>query len=338
MAVRSRKPGNRFRNPKVRELEKDSNQNRKRKRSALNIYLSHHLWVAVSSLGQLWRTPFSTFLTSAVIAISLALPFGLQILLNNVQQLSTTWQDSAQITLYLKQGLSDAMAQQAYKHVQTWDGVEKVHYVSPEQALEEFKQLSGFGEALEVLQQNPLPAVLIIKPVAGFNQPAQLELLASKFQKLQAVDQAQLDMDWVRRLAAVIRLGERGVLLLASLLGVGVLLVIGNTIRLTIYNRRQEIVVTKLIGATNRFIRRPFLYTGFWYGLFGAVMAWLLVMFLLALLKGPVDQLAQLYNSSFTIGGMSAKMSLTIYSSGVMLGLLGAWLAVGKHLQAIEPK
>ncbi|MDH5325455.1 MAG: permease-like cell division protein FtsX [Gammaproteobacteria bacterium] len=332
-----RKPANRLRNPKVKELAKDA-PSRVRHRSTLNVYCSHHLWVAVSSLGQLWRTPLSTLMTSAVIAISLALPFGLHILLSNVQQLSGQWQNAAQISLYLKQGISDAMAKQLKGALQRWDGVESIHYVSPQQALEEFKQQSGFGDALELLQQNPLPAVLIVKPTLEYNQPVQLDLLVSKLQQHSAVEEAQLDMQWVKRLSAMIQAGERAVLLLASLLGVGVLLVIGNTIRLTIYNRRQEIVVTKLIGATNRFIRRPFLYTGLWYGLFGAILAWFLVVVFLALLKGPLDHLAFLYNSTFTVGGVDFRESLLIIATGVFLGLGGAWLAVGRHLQAIEPK
>lgn len=328
---------NRFRNPKVRDLEKDS-VSRKKKRSALNVYLSHHLWVAVSSLGQLWRSPFSTLLTSAVIAISLALPFGLQILLDNVERLTAGWRNSAQISLYLKQDIHPSLAKQTASRIKGWEEVEAVEYISSEQALEEFKQLSGFGGALDVLQDNPLPAVLLVKPAAGFEQAARLELLLGRLGKLRTVDQAQLDMDWVRRLGALIRLGERGIFLLAGLLGVGVLLVIGNTIRLTIYNRRQEIVVTKLIGATNWFIRRPFLYTGFWYGLFGAVLAWMLVILFLGLLKGPVDDLALLYNSTFSIKGIDVKTGMAIYITGVFLGLSGAWLAVARHLQAIEPK
>jgi cell division transport system permease protein len=151
------------------------------------------------------------------------------------------------------------------------------------------------------------------------------------------VDLAQLDMDWVRRLAGIIELGQRAVMLLGSLLGLAILLVVGNTIRLTILNRREEIVVTKLIGATNAFIRRPFLYTGFWYGLMGAVLAWILVGILLGLLSDPVSRLSFLYNSQFSLGGLDLQTVLLLLGSGVALGLAGSWLAVGRHLQDIEP-
>ncbi|WP_455197979.1 permease-like cell division protein FtsX [Kaarinaea lacus] len=277
-------------------------------RGRVNAYFTHHLWVMVSSLGVLWRTPFATFMTAAVIGIALALPAGLHVLLQNVQRLSTGW-----------------------------EGVADVRYISREQALAEFRELSGFGGALDSLDENPLPAVLAIRPTREAAEPAQMELLLGKVRDLEAVDLAQLDMEWVRRLSGIIELGKRGVLLLAGLLAVAILLVVGNTIRLTILNRRDEIVITKLIGATNAFIRRPFLYTGFWYGLMGAVLAWVLVGTLLGLLSDPVSRLSFLYNSQFSLGGLDLETSAILLGSGILLGLLGSWLAVGRHLQAIEP-
>jgi cell division transport system permease protein len=306
-------------------------------RGRVNAYFTHHLWVLVSSLGVLWRTPFATFMTAAVIGIALALPAGLHVLLANVQQLSTGWEGTAQMSLFLKQGVPEARIQALADKLRGWDGVAEVRYISREQALAEFRELSGFGGALDSLDDNPLPAVLVLRPTSAAAEPAQMELLLGRVKELDAVDLAQLDMEWVRRLAGIIEVGKRGVLLLASLLAMAILLVVGNTIRLTILNRREEIVVTKLIGATNAFIRRPFLYTGLWYGLMGAVLAWVLVATLLGLLSDPVSRLSFLYNSRFSLGGLDLETVGILLGSGIVLGLAGSWLAVGRHLQDIEP-
>lgn len=306
-------------------------------RGRVNAYFTHHLWVMVSSLGVLWRTPFATFMTAAVIGIALALPAGLHVLLQNMQKLSTGWEGTAQMSLFLKQDISADKAHALANKLRSWKGVAEVRYISRQQALDEFRKSSGFGDALDSLDENPLPDVLVIQPTREAAKPAQMELLLTKAKALASVDLAQLDMDWVRRLNGIIELGKRGVLLLAGLLAMAILLVVGNTIRLTILNRRDEIVITKLIGATNAFIRRPFLYTGFWYGFMGAVLAWLLVGILLWLLSDPVNHLSFLYNSQFSLGGLDLETTAILLGSGILLGLLGSWLAVGRHLQAIEP-
>lgn len=306
-------------------------------RGRVNAYFTHHLWVLVSSLGVLWRTPFATFMTAAVIGIALALPAGLHVLLQNVQKLSTGWEGTAQMSLFLKPNVSETRIQSLATKLRGWKGVAEVRYISRQQALDEFRRLSGFGKALDSLDENPLPAVLVVQPTTEAARPAQMEILLARVKSLAPVDLAQLDMDWVRRLNGIIELGKRGVLLLAGLLAMAILLVVGNTIRLTILNRRDEIVVTKLIGATNAFIRRPFLYTGLWYGLMGAILAWLLVGILLWLLDDPVNRLSFLYNSQFSLGGLDLETTAILLGSGILLGLLGSWLAVGRHLQAIEP-
>jgi len=190
---------------------------RQRPRGKVNAYFTHHLWVLVSSLGALWRTPFATVMTAAVIGIALALPAGLHVLLQNVQKLSTSWEGTAQMSLFLKQDVSEKRIQSLAKKLRGWDGVAEVRYISREQALEEFRKLSGFGGALDSLNENPLPAVLVVRPTSEAAEPGQMELLLGKVKKLKPVDLAQLDMEWVRRLSGIIELGKRGVLLLGSL-------------------------------------------------------------------------------------------------------------------------
>jgi len=323
--------------PSVKNTDTDDRQRLNKPRSRVNAYFTHNLWVLVSSLGALWRTPLATLMTAAVIGIALALPTGLHVLLQNVQQLSMGWEGTAQMSVFLKPGVPEKRIQSLADKLRGWDGVAEVRYISREQALAEFRELSGFGDALDVLDENPLPAVLVLRPTAEATEPAKMALLLGKVQKLEPVDLAQLDMEWVRRLSGIIEVGKRGVLLLGGVLALAILLVVGNTIRLTILSRSQEIIVTKLIGATNTFIRRPFLYTGFWYGLMGAVLAWLLVVILLGLLSDPVSRLSFLYSSEFSLDGLDLETVIILLGSGIALGLLGSWLAVGRHLQAIEP-
>lgn len=320
--------------PSADELETGS---RPRQVSSLNRYFSHHLFVAISTLGQLVRAPFSTLLTTSVIAIALALPAGFYVLLANVQVLTNNWHESAQISVFLQSSVDAKKAQQLQQTISRWKEVEQVHYISPDKALAEFRQSSGFGDVLDSLGENPLPPVLVVFPVTDFQQPQQLEKLTTRLKNLPNTETVQQDMEWVRRLAAMISLGKRGVLLLAGLFALAILLIIGNTIRLTIFNRRQEILVTKLIGGTNGFIRRPFLYTGIWFGLFGALLAWLLLGILIALIKGPVHDLAMLYQSRFTIDGLGLVNTLLLIISGITLGFIGSWLATSRHLNSIEP-
>lgn len=322
---------------RTRPSEESRSKTAKKPRGRLNAYLTHHLWVLVSSLGQLSRTPFATFMTAAVIGIALALPAGLYSLLNNVQQLATGWEGTAQVSLFIKEEVTEPSIQALARKLGSWDGVAEVRYISRAQALAEFRELSGFGAALDTLDANPLPAVLVLRPTVSATDPEHMQRLLGRLRALPAVELAQLDMDWIRRLNAIIALGQRGVLLLGALLSLAILLVVGNTIRLTILARRREIVVTKLIGATNAFIRRPFLYTGLWYGLMGALIAWLLVSLLIGLLGGPVSRLSVLYDSDFRLAGLDLATSLALLASGTLLGLAGSWLAVGRHLQAIEP-
>lgn len=313
-----------------------------RPRGRLMTYLLRHLQVFFYSLGQLWRTPLSTLMTAAVIGIALALPAGLQVLLNNAQQLSQGWDGATQISLFLKSDINANQARALARQLRQRPGIADVQYISKDAALAEFKRLSGFGDALTALDANPLPSVLVVHPTAPVATHTDgirttQDLLAS-LRSLPQVDIAQLDMQWVKRLYAILDIVHRGVLLLSGLLAMAVVLVVGNTIRLAIQNRREEIVVVKLIGGTDGFIRRPFLYTGFWYGLFGGLIAYVLIGLALIALDDPVHQLAGLYGSGFQLHTLGAGATLVLLSGSVLLGLTGSWIAVGRHLRAIEPR
>jgi cell division transport system permease protein len=318
--------------------KKRKNQNKPAFQTFVSSYFISHLQIFFYSLGQLSRSPVSTLMTSMVIGIALALPAGLHTLLKNAQQLSGGWESTAQISVFLKTNIQPAQAQQLKSDIQSWPNVSLVHYISREQALQEFQKLSGFGDALKALNTNPLPSVLIVKPKLSDNNQQVTQQLLNQLIALRQTDKAQLDMQWVRRLYAIMNIVERGVQILSGILALAVLLVMGNTIRLAIQNRHKEIVVMKLIGATDAFIRRPFLYTGFWYGLFGGIIAWILVSLTLLSISRPIEELASLYQNQFDINGMSFLTTLVLLSVSIFLGLVGSWFAVSRHLSEIEPE
>lgn len=300
-------------------------------------YLLRHIQVMLFTLGRIWRQPLASLMTFMVIGIALALPASLYVLLKNVEQVSTQWDDVAQISLFLNQDVKDAQAQKLVTELKAWPEITAVNYQSASQSLEEFRQLSGLGSLLDTLPTNPLPAVVIVQPDSKGLQADAISRLLSRLEALPDVEQAQLDMEWLQRLRSLNETGQRGISILGLLLSLSVLLVIGNTIRLAILNQQSEIRVIKLVGGTNTFIRRPFLYTGFWYGLLGGLVAWLTLLLTMGLLNGPINELASQYNSHFTLVWLSGSMMLVLPFTGMLLGIMGAWLAVGRHLSAIEP-
>lgn len=300
------------------------------------IYLLRHAQVLFATLGQLARAPLATALTLAAIGITLALPSGLYAMLNNLERLSAGWERSAQISLFLKRDVSEAGAHKLAQQVRTLPTVSGVDFISREAALAEFKRESGFGAALNALDSNPLPAVLIVRPAV--NDPLAVETLVASLARLPGVDLAQLDIEWLRRLASLLQLAERGVLLLAVLLSLAVLLIIGNTIRLVVVTRQTEIEIVQLVGGTPAFIRRPFLYTGLLQGLFGGLLAWLLVDGSLLFLNGPAQELAGLYGSGFGLNGLGLGAGSALALGGAGLGWAGARLAVGQQLRRFDAR
>jgi cell division transport system permease protein len=304
----------------------------------LNIhnYLLRHVQVMLSSLGELWRQPVATSMTLLVIGIALLLPAGLFVILKNVEQVSGEWQHANRISLFLQDEISDKRGEQLAEQLQTWPDIVNVSFQSAQQSLNEFREISGLESLLDTLPENPLPAVIIIEPEEAQQQEA-IEALLDRLDALPEVDLAQLDMQWLQRLRSINETGQRGITILAILLSLSVLLVIGNTIRLAILNRQTEIRVIKLVGGTNTFVRRPFLYTGMWYGFLGGVLAWIALLISLLIISGPIDELAALYDSQFTLKWFGGQMLFALPISGLLLGVMGAWLAVSRHLNAIEP-
>jgi len=307
------------------------------KGSPIQAWAVNHARTLIASLGTLTRQPASSLMTIAVIAIALSLPSGLLVLLNNASQISVDLDNNAQISVFLKASTSEKQAKNLVRKLRLYEDIEQVTMINKDKALLEFSKISGFGDAIEALDSNPLPHVITVQPKVDPTRPDRIQHLLKQLNKLKQVELAQLDLQWVKRLFAMLEIAQRGIWVIASLLGVAVLLVVGNTIRLDIQNRREEIEVTKLIGGTDAFIRRPFLYTGLWYGIGGGLCAWLLTTISIGLLDDSVAQLASLYNSGFTLDGLSFTETINLIGFSCFLGLGGSWIAVGRHLSEIEP-
>lgn len=299
------------------------------------IYFRDHARVLMASLGRLYRNPVNNLMTAMVVGIALALPGTLLVALDNLQRVTEGWEGGTSISVYLRTSVKDPGPLRA--ELSGWPEIESVDVIGSDQALEEFRRLSGFGDALDTLKENPLPDVLVLTPSADHSSPEAGEALLRRLQKLPQVDLAQLDLEWLKRLSAMMELGRQLVLAIGTLLGAGVLLIVGNTIRLEIENQREEIEVTKLVGGTDGFIRRPFLYMGCWHGLIGALIAWALVNLATWQLSEPVHRLAGLYAGSFQLHAAGVNSGMLLLLVGTGLGLVGSWLAVGRHLGAIEP-
>jgi cell division transport system permease protein len=301
-------------------------------------WLLRHAQMSLSSLGRLSRNPVSSLMTAAVIGIALALPSGLNLVVDNVRTVSGGWDSGASISLFLHQTVSEEQAAEVARLVGQRPDVAETRLIGREQALREFRELSGFGAALDLLDHNPLPAVVVVRPSADPGDGEALARMARELETFREIDLAQVDLQWVERLAAITDTVARGVVVLAVLLGGAVLLIVGNTVRLEIQNRHGEIEIMKLVGGTDAFIRRPFLYEGLWYGLLGAAIALGLVLGAAVLLDGPVRRLAGLYDSDFSLAVLDPASLLGVVLGGPALGLAGAWLAVGRHLRRILPQ
>jgi len=304
----------------------------------MNAWLARHLQTLVGTLGRLSQQPMASLLTILVMGIALALPACLNVLVRNAQAVSGDWNGALDVSVYLKTSVNADTAERLMDTLKRRSDIKSVKLIRAEEALKEFREHSGFGEALQALSDNPLPNTLVITPVENLASPAALNAMSDELRKLSEVDVVQLDTAWVQRYLAMLDTVRRMVTLVGLLLALGVVVIVGNTIRLDIQNRRDEIEVTKLVGGSDAFVRRPFLYCGFWYGLGGGLLAWLVVSISVALLAGPVRKIAGLYGSQFSLTGFGFLGGVALLAAGAGLGWLGSYVAATRHLRAIEPK
>ncbi len=301
-------------------------------------YRNLHAHALFSSLGRLVASRFSSAMTIVVLAIAISLACGFYILVANLQQLAGNLEASNQISLFLKDDISEARVTKFASSIRQNPDIQEVKIITREQALAEFQSYSGFGEAVKALEKNPLPVVIQVLPKNSLANDQALESLLDDFKRSAEVEFAQMDMQWVKRLQSIMEVARCGVTLLSLLLGAGVLFITANTIRLELHNRRDEVLIAKLVGATNGFIHRPFLYSGFWIGFFSGVTAWFIVTTIELILKQPVEKLSGLYDDTFHVLflGFTETLALLLISS--VLGVVGSWIVLHFQLRQLKPE
>ncbi len=292
-----------------------------------------HAYSLLSSLGGLLRQPLGSLMTIIVLAVTLCLPTGLHLALDNAERASAGWERLDTLSVFLDGQVSEREAMQLASLISTWPGVTSVDPISPQSGLAELAGQLALGAAADRIEDNPLPWVLEIGPGSSVD-PA---VLAGRLGAVDAVDQVIVDLEWLARFDAILELLARLAIVLGALFAVAVAFVIGNTIRMDIHNRREEIQVLALVGATDGFIRRPFLYSGLWYGLAGGLLAWLIVETGLWVLSGPVARMSASYASDFRLASAEAPVIAILVLGSGLLGILGSWLTVGRHLKRIHP-
>lgn len=313
-------------------------RSRRNWRHPLRSWGNSHRDSARLALQRVAESPFGTLLIVLVMSIVLALPMGLSVLIDQVERLGVDWQRAAQLSVYLEDEVQLDAAQTLQQQIEALPDVAATQLLDRELALAEFQQYSGLGDALQQLAYNPLPNVILVMPRSIEGGAGELQPLRDQLAQLPGVNEVQIDLLWVERLTSILKMFERFTGGLAVLLIVALLLVMANTIRLAIESRRDEILVVKLVGGTDAFVRRPFLYLGVYYGVLAGILAWLLVGAGLAWLNGTVREVAALYQSDFELGNMPLADGLMLLAGAMLLGLAGAWLAVGRHIRDIEPQ
>ncbi len=304
----------------------------------ISMWFISHVRQAITSFGELLRTPWASLMTIAVLGLSITLPSTLYVLVKNLDSVSASTQDAAEISVFIKKGTGQGDIEQLVRRLNTWPEIESLEYIPADQALEEFKQQSGFGSAIDYLDENPLPDVLLVYPTEKHGSPAPAKTLLQKLEQEREIEFGKVDIEWLERLHALMSVTNELVSMIAILLFISVILIVGNTIRLNIFNKRNEIMVMKLVGATDAFIQRPFLYTGLWYGVLGGFMSWITVGLLLWWMSYSIGDIITLYNQEFVLQGLDFATLNTMLLMSVLMGLIGSAISVKRYVDEIEPQ
>jgi len=311
--------------------------NRTHLRRRIRAWGRRQLYSLFSSLGTLFSNRVGTVLTVLVLGIAMVLPIGLYVTLNNLRSINLDSEKWGSITVFLRSGVTEKQVAELTAVINARPDA-TASSVSPQQGMEEFRSASGFGQALDVLESNPLPWVLLVQPKAKANEDVAkvAKTLANWLSSMDVVDSIQLDYKWLQRLASLLGMGNALVTILSIMFSVAVVVVIANTIRMDVANRSDEIEVLSLVGAGDGFIRQPFLYSGFWYGFLGAVLALVLLHVCIAYLQVPLEKLLDAYGNAYEILRLGWSQIVFILCGGGLLGLLGAWLSVERYLRVLR--
>lgn len=315
----------------------------------MGTYLVRHLQVLFATLGDMRRTPLASINTLLIVAITLLLPSLLYITVKSAQALSDNWQGRPQISIFMQKELGDQEAQLIFEEIRLHPAIELAEFISPKQALDEFRVLSGgdttntttnatLEQELEFLGENPLPSSIVVMPDQASAESDKLLNLKYELSQIEGIESIRLDLDWTDRFNAMLKVFSRVATLLSALLGVALILIVGNTIKLLIINRRHEIEITKLVGGTDTFVRRPFLYYGTLFGFLGSLITLGLLLLASQLVAQPLAQLVSLYQTSSLLHSLALWEMATIVLIGSCLGWLAARWSVAQHLRKIQPR
>lgn len=319
----------------INSRSKNAKASRTKNRVKKDSFFAVHFKQAKASLSEFWQRPMGNILTLAVISMALAMPSALYLLGKNISAASSNVTSPSQVSAYIKEHTPEARIMVLKDQIESMSEVAKVNYISPQQGLDDLSQYSGFDHALSLLDDYALPGVLVITPSQDDNQ--MIKQLAQRVGKEEGITDVRLDEDWLARLDAIKTLVSGIVITLSLLMLASVFLIVGNTLRFNVLANKDEIQTMKLIGATNSYILRPYLYSGMWFGLLGAVSAWVLTAVITVLLNSSVEKLALLYDSHFRLVGLSWDESLLLVMLGTFLGCLAAKVSAQRHLKEIEP-
>ncbi|WP_319555375.1 permease-like cell division protein FtsX [uncultured Vibrio sp.] len=305
------------------------------KRANTDGFFSVHIKQAKASFSALWQRPLGNILTLAVVSIALAMPACLYLLGKNVAGAAEDVASPSQVSAYLVEGMPDARVMVLKDEIETWPLVNTVEYISPQQGLADLSQYAGFDQALSLLSGYALPGVLVITPDSELK--SDIQSIAQDVRKQQDVTDVRLDEDWLARLDAIKTLASIIVITLSVLMLGAVFLIVGNTLRFNVLANKEEIQTMKLIGATDGFILRPYLYTGMWFGVLGSTIAWLVTTVMTFVMNSAVEDLAALYDSQFRLNGLNWDESLLLIIMGSLIGCVAARISAQRHLKEIEP-
>lgn len=318
-------------NVRNRKAHKGRTTNRVKRDS----FLAVHFKQAKASLLEFTERPLGNLLTLAVISMALAMPSALYLLGKNLSEASAHVTSPSQISGYIAERTPEARVMILKDNLESLDDVAQVEYISPQQGLNDLSQYSGFEQAISLLDDYALPGVLVITP--SMEDEEKINQLAKTIREEADITDVRMDEDWLTRLDAIKNLVGGIVITLSVLMLGSVFLIVGNTLRFNVLANKEEIQTMKLIGATNSYILRPYLYSGMWFGLLGAFIAWVVTAIITILLNNSVEQLALLYDSRFRLIGLNWDESLLLLMLGTFLGCLAAKVSAQRHLKEIEP-
>ncbi len=319
----------------VKPGNKKISKSRDAKRLKTDSFFTIHIKQAKASFSSLWHRPMGNILTLAVISMALTLPACLYLLSKNIASVADNVASPSQVSVYIQEDTPEPRIMVLKDEIESRNDVDKVEYISPQQGLSDLSEHSGFDQAISLLDEYSLPGVLIVSPNVETDQ--EIKQIAADIRTQDDVTDVRLDEDWLARLDAIRNLATIVVISLSVLMLASVFLIIGNTLRFNVQANKDEIQTMKLIGATDNFILRPYIYVGMWFGVLGAVSAWLLTAFITIVLNGAVEDLAKLYDSQFRLIGLSWDESLLLLMLGTFLGCVAAKSAAKRHLKEIEP-